>query len=165
MNKEKILEEAKRILESKKQNKSGLRSLGIICGSKWDNISGAITVLSELVSFIEADDKKISEINKYLKGTSCLGYCKVDSVKYDDEDNIVLVLTNETEILLEPNVITEFLEKPFDDINSVCGDYTVLAQVSYSQHLGVICACYDERSSKIVYKPYSELTEVKNNAL
>ena len=53
MNKEKILEEAKRILESKQQDKKGLRSLGILCGSKWDNTSGAITVLSELISFID----------------------------------------------------------------------------------------------------------------
>ena len=159
MNKEKILEEVKRILESKQQDKKDLRSLGIICGSKWDNIFGAITVLSELVSFIEADDKKISEINKYLKGTSCLGYCKVDSVKYDDEDNIVLVLTDETEILLEPNVITEFLEKPFDDINSICGDYTVLAQVSYSQHLGVICACYDDHAKGVVFKLLSDIMD------
>ena len=83
MNKEKILEEVKRVLESKQQDRHDLRSLGVLCGSKWDDTSGAITVLSELISFIEADDKKISEINKYLKGTSCLGYCKVDSVKYD----------------------------------------------------------------------------------
>ena len=162
MNKEKILEEAKRMLESKKQNKSGLRSLGIICGPKWDDISGAIAALSELISFIEADDKKISEINKYLKGTSCLGYCKVDSVKYDDEDNIVLVLTNETEILLEPNVITEFLEKPFDDINSICGDYTVLAQVGYSPTYGVVCACYDDHVNEVVFKLLSDIMDHEN---
>ena len=162
MNKEKILEEVKRILESKQQDKKDLRSLGILCGSKWDNTSGAITVLSELVSFIEADDKKIFEINKYLKGTSCLGYCKVDSVKYDDEDNIVLVLTNETEILLEPNVITEFLEKPFDDINSICGDYTVLAQVGYSPTYGVVCACYDDHAKEVVFKLLSDIMDHEN---